>query len=102
MFEGSEHELQSCEDEGPCDEEEDYSLISEISEDSDSSNKTSGSDHNYITLAISLETMSRVSSPERTSNTDSTIPRTSVQEGAAQLNPLPKSLNTNPMVATDV
>ena len=27
LFEGSEHELRSCEDEGSCDEDEDYSLI---------------------------------------------------------------------------
>ena len=82
LFEGSENELRSCEDEGSCNEEEDYSLILEGPEDLDSSDKTSGSEHNYITVAISPETRSRVSSPKRTSNLDSTSHETSVQEGA--------------------
>ena len=53
LFEGSKHELQSCEDKGSCDEEEDYSPISEGPEHLDSSEKTSRLEHNYITLAIS-------------------------------------------------
>ena len=78
MFEGSEHELRSCKDEGSCDEEEDYSPISEGLEDPDSSKETSRLVHNYITLSISPEMRSRVSSPERTSNTDNTSLGTSV------------------------
>ena len=102
MFEGSKHELRSCKDEGSCDKEEDYSPILEGPKYLDSSDKTSGSEHNYITLAISPEMRSRVSSPERTSNSDSTSPETSAPKGATQLNPAPESLNANPMVATDV
>ena len=100
LFEGSKHELQWCEDEGSCDEEEDYSSILEGPEDLDSTDETSRSEHNYITLAISLETRSRVSSPKRTSNLDSISPETSAPEGATQLNPALE--NANPMAVADV
>ena len=79
MFKGSEHELWSCKDEVSCDKEEDYNPILELPEYSKYSEETLGSKHNYITPAISPETRSRVSSLERTSNMDSTIPKTSVQ-----------------------
>ena len=60
LFEGSEHELWSCEDEGSCNKEEDYSLILEGPKDPDSSDETSGLEHNYITPAIFPKTRSRV------------------------------------------
>ena len=63
LFEGSEHELRSYKDEGSCDEEEEYRPISEGPEDSKDSKETSRSGHNYITLAISPEVRSRISSP---------------------------------------
>ena len=74
LFEGRKHELCSCKDEVSYNEYEDYSLISEGVEDLEGSDETSGSEHNYITPAISPEMRSRVSSPERTSNSDSTRP----------------------------
>ena len=46
--------------------------------------------------------ISRVSSLERTFNSDSTSPETSAPKGATQLNPALESLNTNPMATTDV
>ena len=52
FFDGSEHKLWSCKDEGSCDEEEDYNLISEGPEDSKDSDEKSGSNHNYITPTI--------------------------------------------------
>ena len=102
MFEGSEHEIQSCKDEGSCVEEEDYSLILEGAKDSNSFDKTSGLEHNYITPTISPETRYRVSSLERTSNPDNTSPEISAQEGTTKLNPTLESLNANPMATTDV
>ena len=82
LFEESRHKLWSYEDEGSCDEEEEYSPILEGPEDPESFDETSGSEHNYITLDISPETRSRVSCPERTSNLDNTSPETSAPEGA--------------------
>ena len=102
LFEGSEHKLRSCEDEGSYDEEEDYSPILEGTKNLDRSNKTSRSEHNYITPTISPETRSRVSSPGRTSNSDNTSPETSAPEGTPQLNPTPENLNANIMAKTDV
>ena len=74
LFKGSEHELWSCED-----EEEDHILILEGPEDLEGSDETSGSEHNYIKPEISLEIISRVSSPKRTSTTDITSSGTSAQ-----------------------
>ena len=102
LFEGSKHKLRSCKDEGYCNEEEEYSSILKGPEDLDSSDETSGSEHNYKTPSISPEMRSRVSSPERTSNSDSTSPEISSPEGATQLNPAPESLNSNPMAAIEV
>ena len=102
LFEGSKHELWSCEDEGSYDEEEDYNPISKGPEDSKDSEETSGSEHNYITPTISPETRSRVSSPERTTNMDSTTPRTSAQGGTPPLNPVLEDPNANSMAVTDV
>ena len=102
MFEGNEHEIWSCKDEGSCDEEEDYNLISEGPKYFEDSEETSGSEHNYITPAISPEARSRVSSPERTGNTDSASPGTSAQEGTPPLNPVPEEPHANSMAATDV
>ena len=77
MFEGSEHELRSYEDEGSCNEEEDYSPISKGPKYSEDFTETLRSRHNYITPAISPEVISIVSSPKRTANTDSASPVTS-------------------------
>ena len=43
LFEGSEHEIQSCKDEGSCDEEEYYSPISKEPKEPDRSEETSRS-----------------------------------------------------------
>ena len=51
------------EDQGSCDEEEDYSPISEGPEDSEDFEEMSRSGCNYITPTISPEVRSRVSSP---------------------------------------
>ena len=102
LFEESEHELQSQVDKRYYDEEEDYSSISEGPEDPYSSDETLGSDYNYLTPAISLETRSRVSSPERTPNMDSTSPRTSAKGGTPHLNTGLEDLDANSMPTTDV
>ena len=78
MFEKSEHKLWSYEDEEYCDEEKDYSPILEGPEDSEDSKEMSRSRRNYITPAISLEIRSIFSSPERSANTYSARPITSV------------------------
>ena len=101
MFEESEHELWSYEDEGSCDEEDDYSPISEGPKAEDSA-ETSRLGRNYITPTISQEVRYRVSSPENTANTDSAIPVTSVWEGTPPMNSKLENPNSNSMVATDV
>ena len=63
IIEESEHKLWLHEDEGSCDEEEDYSLISEGAEEYEESKETPRLGRNYITLGVSLEVISRVSSP---------------------------------------
>ena len=66
LFEESENELRSYEDEGSCDEEEDYIPILEGTEDYEDSVEMPRSRCSYITPAISPEVRSRVSSPKRT------------------------------------
>ena len=52
LFEASEHKLWSQEDEGSCDEEEDYIPISKGAEESKESAETPRSGHNYITPGV--------------------------------------------------
>ena len=64
LFEESEDKIHLQVYEGSCNEEEDYSLISEGEEDSKESGETRRSGHNYITPRAPPEVRSRASSPE--------------------------------------
>ena len=64
--------------------------------------QTPGSKRNYITPGISSREISRASSLERTTNTNSASTATSRQEGSPPLNPLPKDPAANSMAWTDI
>ena len=64
LFEESEHEILSQLDEGSCDEEENYNLISEGTKEFEEPVETPRSGRDYITLGVSLEVRSRASSPK--------------------------------------
>ena len=98
MFEESEHKFGLDEDKGYCDEEQEYNLISEGPEGSEDSIETPRLGHNYITPTISPEVRYRVSSPERTTNTDNIGTVTDTMEGISLLNPLPEDPDANSMV----
>ena len=78
LFKESEHEIQSQVDKGYCDEEEDYSLISEGVEDSEETVESPRSGCNYTTVGVSPEVRPRDSSHERVVNTDSASTATSM------------------------
>ena len=71
LFEASEQELSSQEDEGSCEEKEDDSLISKGAEKYEESVGTPRSGRNYITPTLSPEVRYRASYPEIVINTDS-------------------------------
>ena len=102
LFEESEHELQSQLDEGSCDKEEDYSLISEGAEESEESVETPRSRRDYITLGVSLEVRYRASSPERVTNTDSANTATSAHEGTPPINYSSDNPDANSMAGHDI
>ena len=90
------------EDEGSCDEEEDYSPISKGAKESEESMETPRSGCNYITPGVSSKVISQASYPERVVNTDSPSTTTSTQEKTPPLDQSSDNLDTNAMARADI